>query len=233
MDKTQKQLVDSYLRKRKIANETADDMGSRFEYKTYEVAYFLENKLMTYEDIKGKIGSHQAIEIFSQKPEFADDPDIQKLFYDFGPRRTTPTNEINTTTFIEVLEHQARFARTEFFKKAYKEKFYKLETDLIAKILNKNPKLAYEPNFAPYIKELNLPGHDDDLVNVLTQHPEIANKFNLKTIRVKYAMELLMAQPQFIDSLNLQGKITDYDIYLMEKYHPELVPKLKKMVKNG
>jgi hypothetical protein len=58
MDNKQKELLDTYLRKRKIANENGD------KYTGSEIIYFLKNKIMTPEELELNFYEGFAINIY-------------------------------------------------------------------------------------------------------------------------------------------------------------------------
>lgn len=248
IDKAQKQLIDSYFRKRVIA----DPQGYDYRFKSFEKIYMLKTGVVEFDKIRKslngddisaiitdmpelranltkdeyrKMDDNDKANVFIKRPELADDESIQNILFSNifikGP-------EISMPVILSILKHQPKFTRTNYFKKTVEARLYKSYPEVISELLIKQPALADEQNFLPILSTLT----PEYVVATLSKRPELADKFNLKKLGTKDAMEMFVAQPELADRLNL-SKMNKNDIEDLVMIKPELAPLLKRIKRNG
>ena len=248
MDKSQKQLLDTYFRKRIIA----DPHGYDYKLKSYEKIHMLRTGIVEFDKIRNtlngadiqaiitdlpelrpKIGVREMNKltdsdkatIFIKRPELADDVDgFQTLLYFVSKGEPVVYTSLN----LMILQKQPKFAGTEYFKKAFEQKLYRFDPDLIAELLIKQPALAEQKNFLPLLNKLT----PEYIVALLAKQPQLADKFDLKKLGTRDAIEMLVAQPQLADRLNL-SKMNKNDLEDLLMINPKLAPILNKIKRNG
>ena len=74
MDKVQKQLIDTYFRKRNIAN----NQDTQYEFESYEILYFINNNIPF--DLS-TLSSNTIAGILVKQPSLINEFDLSKLSY--------------------------------------------------------------------------------------------------------------------------------------------------------
>ena len=249
IDKAQKQLIDSYFRKRVIA----DPQGYDYRFKSFEKIYMLKTGIVEFDKIKNslngedisaiitdmpelhakigvrefnKMNDSNKASIFIKRPELADDEGFQNLLFHMNGEKPV----IFVSLVMSILLKQPKFTRTNYFKKfvVLAEKSQSITPEYIAELLIKQPALANEENYLPLLNKLT----PEYIVATLSKRPELADKFNLKKLGPRDAMEMFVAQPELADRLNL-SKMNKNDIEDLLMIKPELAPLLKRIKRNG
>jgi hypothetical protein len=249
IDKAQKQLIDSYFRKRVIA----DPQGYDYRFKSFEKIYMLKTGVVEFDKIRKslngddisaiitdmpelranltkdeyrKMDDNDKANVFIKRPELADDEGFQNLLFHMNGEKPI----IFVSLVMSILQKQPKFTRTNYFKKfvVLAEKSQSIYPDAISDLLIKQPALANEENFLPLLNQLT----PEYVVATLSKRPELADKFNLKKLGTKDAMEMFVAQPELADRLNL-SKMNKNDIEDLVMIKPELAPLLKRIKRNG
>lgn len=248
VDKAQKQLVDTYFRKRIIA----EPHGYDYRLKSYEKIYMLKTGIVEFDKIRNslngddisaiitdmpelrtkigvremsKMNDNNKANIFIKRPELADDVNgFQTLLYFVSKGEPVVYTALN----LKILKKQPKFTRTEYFKKAFEQKLYRFDPEIVAELLIKQPALADEKNFIPLLSKLT----PEYIVAVLAKQPQLADKFDLKKLGAKDAVEMLVAQPQLANRLNL-SKMNKNDLEDLLMINPKLAPILNKIRRNG
>ena len=248
IDKAQKQLIDSYFRKRVIA----DPQGYDYRFKSYEKIYMLKTGVVEFDKIRKsltggdvssiitdmpelranltkdeyrKMDDSDKANVFIKRPELADDENIMSLLFS---NIFIKEHVMSGAVILSVLQHQPKFTRTKYFKEALEARISKFHPESISELLIKQPALAHEQNFLPILNTLP----PEYVVATLSKRPELADKFNLKKLGTRDAIEMLVAQPQLADRLNL-SKINKNDLEDLLMIKPELAPLLKRIKRNG
>jgi len=205
MDKAQKQLIDSYFRKRKIAND-AGGLSYKSQLKNHELKYFLRNGMMSINDIGHNL---QKFSFISDNPEMLNIKNVidgvdnrmlsqlirsdKKIFNYISPERLATFDNNNLQVILPT--------NPQFIKYFDKSKF---NQHVISDIIFHNPKDADK-----YIDLLGL------------------EKFDGATIA-----SWLSNRPEWIDKFDL-NKLSDGQLDALMNTQPELKPILSKYYKNG
>ena len=225
MDKSQKQLLDTYFRKRIIA----DPHGYDYKLKSYEKVYMLKTGVVEFDELRkkltredfGKMNFDNKMRVFVKNPELADDETIQQMLYFISKGK----NMVFQSLTIGILVNQPRYADTKFFNDVVAPY---LDGDSVMQVLLKQPKLVQNKNFSKVLPHMS----GDEVVAVIVKQPGIVGYFNLNKLNIGQQIEILVGQPQLADKLNL-SKLNNNDIDDLIMMRPQLRTILNKYRHNG
>jgi hypothetical protein len=244
MDKSQKQLVDTYFRKRIIAAPHGYD----YKLKPYEKVYALKTGIVEFDALRkgftgedvaeivadmpelrtkltredfGKMNVDDKMRVFVKSPELADDEIVQQMLYFVSKGK----NLIFQSLTIGILIRQPRYADTRFFSEVVAPY---LDGDSIMQVLMKQPALVQNKNFVKVLPHLS----GDEVVAVIVKQPSTVGSFNLNKLNIGQQIEILVGQPQLADKLNL-SKLKGSDIDDLIMMRPQLRTILNKLKRNG
>jgi hypothetical protein len=152
MDKTQKQLLDTYIRKRELA---AGENGygypdSGYGIKSHELLYMLRNNKLNYgKTMSGSFGS-QIAALINKDPQLFHDKDIQPYLH-----------HLSNNHMANILSNHPEFINLPEFSNIIDE----LEGGSIETILKKQPELLNRFD----LNKLNV----DKIINILAEQPHL------------------------------------------------------------
>lgn len=214
MDKAQKNLIDTYFRKRKLAQ----DQDSRYDYRAYELKHFLDTGSMKSEDLimPGKpIDDYEpnyskVFEMLYQYPEYFD-----KLYSELNLREELSDFYVSEL-IVEHPEYIDKFDVWNRFKGwrggTYINKIVTNHPELIDRfnlenlgvndtvdIVVNNPKLINRFLDKLISKQQSL--HSDDYIKLLDKFPQLKNKFEYGYLSAENRLKLLWYHPEVVDNL--------------------------------
>ena len=188
MDKVQKQLVDTYFRKRKMATE----VGSGMHYKLYELNYQIISGQRDVNDFPRKT----AVSILTKYPQWFDKIYKPDTFKDF---------EIGV-----ILSEQPQL-----FDRFNPQRLRALDDTAIAIILIKHPEMADKFDLSDFshwdaakvvaeqpslLKLFNVDKFNGyDINTVLEKQPQLVDSFDLNKLGPLEFIQILNAQPELKD----------------------------------
>ena len=161
IDKAQKQLVDTYVRKREIAT---GDYGYGYDtnrIQPYELLYLMKTNQVNPEKAKSSSFGQNIVELLKHNPDTYNDPDIQKYLpslslgnkgniiahrQEFIDIFKNDINEFYPASIKYILQRQPQFAN--------KFDLNKLGITDAMDLLAKQPQFIEIPKFAKYLREL-------------------------------------------------------------------------------
>ena len=214
MDKAQKSLVDTYLRKREIA--VVQTRAWNENYKYYELRYMADRNI-----IPTSPDEYTASKMVRYKPELFDKFDVSKF----------DGNTVYSTLMFGDIDIMDMVNRKDI--NGNKLDLSKLDGDQIASILTN-----YQAQTNELADILNLKKIKGDEVNKLIRfHPKLITKVNYGLLSKNVITNTMWENPQMIplfDELGLIGKLdSDVALWFKNKY-PEYSDMLSKYIKpNG
>jgi len=220
MDKAQKQLVDTYFRKRKIAVELTNNEGERLnELKPYEMRCGLISGILADYDFT----YNSKWELIDKHPELLNKFDIKSLG--------------RTMMSVLLVSHPE-------FLDAFKPYFNQFWGEDIARVLKNHPQFINAFDLSKLnnydIREIlrNQPQLNNklntsrltswDVAEILSNKPELADRFDLTKLNGGEIESLIRNQPQFADRFDLSSVLGKETLKKLYDFHRGLHPYLKK-----
>jgi len=167
MDKSQKQLVDTYFRKRGIANV----QNTSYEFEAYEILYLINNKI-PFDFSSLKAGT--IADILVKQPSLVNKLDLSKISYE-------ESNSFDTTYKINyILKYQPQLI--DYIDISGFDGYH------IADLLIIQPLLIDKVD----LSILN----DENITDILKEQPKLINRLDLSILDDKHISEILKEQPQ-------------------------------------
>ena len=206
-NKKQKQLIESYFKKRNKAIELYDEHNPLYNLKTYESSYFKENtentiNIQPISFIKSAI-THDIISIDNYLGRFKDILKESK-------------GEINTT-IIKFLNHYP-----ELFNKYKKEFFSLYDNSDIVSMIRRSPKII------SYVGDLNelVDGFVEyyDIAHLFITNPSLLKIYNIGSLHSEIITLILIDYPYSINlfSEDIISRLSVEQIKDIIRYRPEL-----------
>jgi len=198
MDKAQKQLVDTYFRKRKIASDIdyddGGDEGSPYSFRNYEIRYTVINSNMT-------LNANMLETLFGgNDKEHENDEDLYNPYpYYQKNKRFVNLNKVDDSGLVFLLQHWFK----DYISMITPEKLNSLPGKDIALIISYNPNAV--KNFD--LNKLN----SADIPIVLSRQYGLGNYFDLNRMDTKDAVSLFSKRPYLIknyDTTRFSGEET-------------------------
>ena len=173
MDKSQKGLVDTYFRKRGIANV----QNKEYEFEGYEILYLINNKI-PFDFSTLKAGT--IADILVKQPSLVNKLDLSKLSYE-------ESNSFDTIFRINyILKYQPQLI--DYFDMSGFDEYN------ITDLLINQPLLIDKVN----LSNLN----DENITDLLIAQPKLINRLDLSILDDKHISEILKKQPQLAKYFN-------------------------------
>jgi hypothetical protein len=209
MDKGQKQLLDTYLRKREIANSQSNNWHHKFQ--NYEVIYMLKNEMYDKVD-PNKIDGADLTEILINEPSLIS---VLKHYL----------NKLNIGRTKELLTHRPEFVQY------MQTNLSKLNEHSIYKLLLEQPSLI--KSLTPeQIMHLMTP----HTIEILSAHPETIDDLMMHVRRFdgEDLAIVLIKQPQLAEKLKpFMPKIDKVTAKMLAMHVPELKPYMDNIKRNN
>jgi hypothetical protein len=204
MDKGQKQLLDTYLRKRDIANGQGNDWHHRFQI--YEVIYMLKNEM--YDKVNpNKIDGSDMVEILIKEPS------LISLFKHY-------LKNLNISRIKDLLQVHPEFVQ--YMPQNARSPLLKLNEHSIYKLLLAQPILI--KSLTPeQIMHLMTP----HVIEILTAHPETLDDLMMHVRRFdsEDLAIVLIKRPELAEKLKpYMNKIDKVTAKMLAMNVPELKP---------
>lgn len=209
MDKAQRQLIDTYFRKRAIAAETEDD---EYELTVYELIYLLENNKVGVNDLKD---SEISI-ILIKRPD---------LFEKIASEKNI--NELKFRHIFEIMIARPELIdRFDFEKINNYHSFHSENGERLVKLLISHPELI--DRFPTNIFS------DSTVIELITNQPKFINRFinrfESEKWNVASIIKILRTFPELIDKFKYTYTyLSPREIFYFLYYKPELVEKFFKI----
>jgi hypothetical protein len=216
MDKAQKELINTYFRKREIA-----DKQSSLNYELYEIIYAINNNIYIDTSILSEL---DVINILKNNPQLIAKFNLKRMGgYSIGKiLRFQPQlvdrfdlSKLSGEIVGELLIYQPQLIdKFDLQNVSY--------SPFISEAIIENPKLI--DNFD--LSKLNSGG----IHAILRSQPQLIGKFDLQRLRGWNIGELLMTQPRLIDAEGLNGSKFDlnklpkdgFSVNILLRKHPQL-----------
>jgi hypothetical protein len=204
MDKGQKQLLDTYLRKRDITQSQGDNW--RYKYRLYETIYMLKNEMYDKVD-PNKLDGSDITEILIKEPSL-----ISVLKYYL--------KKLNVSRVKELLQVHPEFIQ--YMQQNARSPLLKLNEHSIYKLLLAQPTLI--KSLTPeQIMHLMTP----HVIEILTAHPETLDDLMMHVRRFdsEDLAIVLIKQPELAEKLKpFMNKIDKVTAKMLAMNVPELKP---------
>jgi len=205
MDKVQKQLIDSYFRKRNIARE----QSRHSKYEDFEILYMVRNNmpvnLLT-------LGSDEMSNVLRKRPEYIDELKPRLKF-------------ISNSDIVKILVMQPQLIK--YFDLS------RIDGSYISMIIAEHPQLIDRFDLSKVMNADNIGGNADDvslnIARIISKHPQFVDRFDLNKVKGWHIFAILRDQPQLIDMFDLTNlKVNNKDIKNLLFLQPQLKPYFEK-----
>ena len=209
MDKVQKQLIDSYFRKRKIARE----QSRHSKYEDFEIIYMVRNNMPI--DLL-TLSSDEMCDILKQHPEYVE---VLKPRLKF----------IRELEIAKILIMQPQLIN--YFD------ISRITGSYISMIIADQPELIDRFDLSKVMNADKISNDAEDvslnIARIVSKQPQLVDKFDLTKVKGWHIYNILVEQPQLIDRFDLSKvKIGNKEVKRLLFHQPQLKPYFENLDSN-